>query len=304
MPQSPHSLLPGTLEPLLRERSAAALAAGALRPIETATHFIEEGGVRFLVRVVSNLARKAASAGPDRSSPVLRRNPFLPYEEAMFVADLSPTHVALLNKFNVIERHLLIVTRKFVHQETLLDQDDFHALGCCRAEFPSLGFYNGGAAAGASQRHKHLQLVPLPLAPDGAAIPLEPLLMRAAAGGRGGVEQLATLPFAHAFAPLDPGRDLRGESSAREELALYRACLARLGIEPVAAGGPARQSAPYNLLLTRDWMLVVPRVRECCDGISINALGFAGSLFLRDVAQLRRVRALGPMTLLRAVSGG
>lgn len=31
-------------------------------------------------------------------------NPFLPYEEALWVAHLSPTHTLLLNKFNVVEK--------------------------------------------------------------------------------------------------------------------------------------------------------------------------------------------------------
>ena len=40
-------------------------------------------------------------------------NPFLPYDPDLVVADISDTHVALLNKFNVIDHHLLIVTRCF-----------------------------------------------------------------------------------------------------------------------------------------------------------------------------------------------
>lgn len=31
-------------------------------------------------------------------------NPFLPYEEALWVAHLSPSHTLLLNKFNVVEK--------------------------------------------------------------------------------------------------------------------------------------------------------------------------------------------------------
>ena len=31
-------------------------------------------------------------------------NPFLPYEEALWVAHLSPTHTLLLNKFNVVAK--------------------------------------------------------------------------------------------------------------------------------------------------------------------------------------------------------
>ncbi|TMH28158.1 MAG: hypothetical protein E6H63_09175 [Betaproteobacteria bacterium] len=60
--------------------------------------------------------------------------------------------------------------------------------------------------------------------------------------------------------------------------------------------------APYNLLVTRDWMLVVPRRQERYESISVNALGFAGSLFVRDAAELELVRRAGPMNVLRAVT--
>jgi ATP adenylyltransferase len=98
------------------------------------------------------------------------------------------------------------------------------------------------------------------------------------------------LPFLHAFAPL---ADL-GEMHAR-----YRELLARCGITALAE---EKQSAPYNLLATRRWMLVVPRRRERAEGISINALGFAGSLFVRNDDELERVRRARPMNILRMVT--
>jgi len=49
-------------------------------------------------------------------------------------------------------------------------------------------------------------------------------------------------------------------------------------------------------------MLIVARSRECFETISINALGFAGLLFVRTHAELERVRAVGPMRVLRAVA--
>jgi ATP adenylyltransferase len=58
---------------------------------------------------------------------------------------------------------------------------------------------------------------------------------------------------------------------------------------------------PYNLLVTDRWMLVVPRSRERFEGISINALGFAGALLVRDPAQLAAVERAGPMSVLRHV---
>jgi len=63
----------------------------------------------------------------------------------------------------------------------------------------------------------------------------------------------------------------------------------------------ARQSGPYNLLMTRRFLLVVPRSREHFEDVSINALGFIGSLFVRTPAQLERVVEHGPWNVLRAV---
>jgi ATP adenylyltransferase len=73
-----------------------------------------------------------------------------------------------------------------------------------------LGFYNGGDRRGASQRHKHLQVVRLPLAPQ-ADIPVV-----RAPRPKGG------LPFRHVFARLD--RFDAATLSAR-----YAGCCARPG---------------------------------------------------------------------------
>ena len=72
--------------------------------------------------------------------------------------------------------------------------------------------------------------------------------------------------------------------------------------EPVEVGGELHQSAPYNLLVTRRWMLLVPRSEERVEGVSINALGFAGSLFVRDAAQMKVIERLGPMAALQRVA--
>jgi len=55
------------------------------------------------------------------------RNPFLPYEEALWVAHLSTSHTLLLNKFNVVRHHLLVVTRAFEPQSAPLSAGDLAA---------------------------------------------------------------------------------------------------------------------------------------------------------------------------------
>ena len=267
--------------PILQETTRLALAKGALRPIETQTTLLDDAGVRFIVHAVSSLARKDALRHAAVSA-----DPLGDYDPDLFVADLAPSHYILLNKFPVLAGHVLLVTRRFEAQERLLTVVDFAALVTCLTEIDGLGFYNGGIDAGASQAHKHLQLVPLPLAPDTSdAVPMERLL---GAGSRP--------PFRHAFARVEP----RASASAMH--AIYRELLARCGVAAVAAADGEFQSAPYNLLLRRSWMLVVPRSLAHFESIPVNALGFAGSLFVRSQEDLERVRAVGPMRLLRAVT--
>lgn len=296
-------MIPGTLWPLLQQRRLEALASGALRPIATTQEFADDGGVRFVIRLVANLARKDAARvlqGEKHRSGGPPSNPFLPYEPTLFVAGISETHVALLNKFNVIDHHLLLVTRQFAHQETLLDRADCQALSLCLAEYEGLGFYNGGVVAGASQPHKHLQVVPLPLLDSGSTLPIDPLLRTISPNTKVGT--VPGFPFQHAFVALDSTLVAQPRAFAEVLYEGYQTALRATGIEAVRVDGALHQSAPYNLLVTYDWLLLIPRRQADFAGIAINALGFAGSLFVKDREQLTLLRNRGPLAALRAVA--
>jgi ATP adenylyltransferase len=294
MNQHSSSLKPGTLWPTVLERTAHARRCGALHSIPTTGEMIEQDGVAFQLRLVTALARKqeATEAQP-------RANPFLPYDPNLFVAEISPTHVALLNKFNVAEHHLLIVTREFEEQQTQLTQKDCEALLIGLTEIDGLAFYNAGTAAGASQRHKHLQLIPLSSF-VGPRLPIEPLLRGAQMGGAAGI--VPRLPFLHAYAPMDPGWTDPHKDSGASLLACYRALLRAVGLSVEPAAGSHAMTAPYNLLVTRQWLLLVPRSQEHFEGISINALGFAGAMLARNATELATLRQSGPMTALKRVA--
>ncbi|MEW6571839.1 MAG: DUF4922 domain-containing protein [Nitrospirota bacterium] len=285
----------------IRRKTEIALQRGALLPIPTDYEFIEECGVRFIVRILASLGLKDEVREKERrdAKSGILLSPFFPYDENLFVADISKTHIALLNKFNVMEYHLLIVTRVFEDQETLLTLQDFEALWACMAQYKALAFYNGGEAAGASQRHKHLQMVPLPLAPVGPEVPIEPLL----SGVRfeNGIGLIPAFPFLHAFALIraDISSPLK---VAKETSDLYLAMLNKIGLKPTGAKSLKKQSAPYCLLLTRKWMLLVPRSREFFDSISINSLGFAGAFLVRNRTQMNLLKKRGPMAALKHVS--
>ncbi len=276
----------GTLWEAVLRRSEHALRCGALERIPTEQLVIEDGGVRFLVRRVARLeAKRAARAEQTR----LGASPFLPCDADLFVADVSETHLCVLNKFNVFDQHLLIVTRVFEEQESPLALRDFEALWACLAEFDSLGFYNSGVVAGASQPHRHLQLVPLPLGGGEERLPIDTLLR---APGRGAeCWRAAGLPFQHGVVELAACSGRAPLEAAQALFDAYRRLLGQLG-------EAAPRPRPYNLLVTRDRMLLVPRSREHFGSISINALGFAGSLLVRDAAELEAVRRAGPLAVL------
>ncbi len=199
------SFEPGTLPRVVDATARAARETGALQPFASRLRFVADGGIRFIVRELASLETKeneqarlrlAASAGTPPA------NPFLPYDERLFVADLSPTHLCLLNKFNVVDRHILIVTRAYEDQEAALTAADLSALALCLSEIDGLGFFNGGTLAGASQPHKHLQLVPLPLAAEGPRLPVEAALADVLAAAPGEPLRAAALPFRHAACRL------------------------------------------------------------------------------------------------------
>ena len=286
-------LEPGTLWNRVVERTALALERGALQRIHTTRELIEDRGVSFLVRHPPDISRPLPA--PRARRPVAERaNPFLPYEQPLFVVDLSPTHVCLLNKFNVIDHHLLIVTREFERQTDPLGLRDFEAMWCCMAEFDALAFYNAGSTAGASQPHRHLQIVPVPLVRGPERMPMDRLLTGAELAP-GIIGTAPGLPFAHALARSDDLCRMPPAEAAAATVALYAQMRRRLL--------PGAEAAPYNLLVTRRWMWMVPRQRQSFQSIEINALGFAGTFFARSPEQLERLRALRPLSVLSEVAG-
>ena len=292
-------LAPGTLLAALEERSRHALAVGALHPIESECEFFRQAGIPFFVRVAANLRRKEEEKAERETAQAPQApdfTPFLPPEEELLVALVSETHMGVLNKFNVIPHHLLILTRRFESQEFLLNQEDFEALAACLNDVDGLGFYNGGTVAGASQAHKHLQIIPLPMTAKGCPVPLEAIFQPADL--LGDIQCLDPLPFRHAFSGLPyplPGDPSEAGHLLRER---YLSLLKAAGVEIQQASGEEPKPAPYNLLLTRRWMLVVPRSRECFGPISINALGYAGSLFVKNAKERRLLREAGPLSVL------
>lgn len=284
------SIEPDTIDACI----SRATRSGALQTIRTERAIIEDAGIPFLVRWVSSLSAKdsARVAAAGHRDPDF--NPFLPPEHDLTVGPVSDTHLAILNKYPVIERHLLLITRDFEDQRVPLGLADFSALASTVSSLGGLGFYNGGTEAGASQAHKHLQWVPD--SPDSVSIETFTAALPS------GLAPMSTachpgLSWKHAFVRLHRAEGSNSTDAGRTMLAAFRRGAEHVGIDPDANPMP-----PYNMLTGNDWMLVLPRSRERYEDISVNALGFAGSLFVRSPSQIETIRRMGPLQLLAEVA--
>lgn len=272
----------------------SALASGALVPIATQTRIVDSLGVPVELRYLDALARKDAerARGGDRPAGQQRPfNPFLPYDLALFVADVGPDYVVILNKFPVVAHHVLLITREFVEQEAVVSCGDFVAIANLMAAMDGVMFFNGGKTAGGSQSHRHFQWIP-------EALPIEAVLPGQMATQP---QQLTALPFRHAFVHchFDASSDPAAVGTHWYEL--FRQCCAMVGVTENDG-----KLSPYNLLMTRRWMMVIPRTREFWEydgnSISINALGFGGCMLLRSPTLIDAVERCGVFNVLAAVT--
>lgn len=297
----------------VRAVSAAALKTGALQPIETTSTPVHSAdSPPFLVRVVANLRRKdeagasrgdptkSASADGDGKGENKRKkkkgafNPFLPYERDLYVEHVGPQHVMLLNKFNVVDDHILLVTEAFEEQDEGMSAGDVEAMVRCLDEVDGLAFYNCGTVAGASQPHRHVQVVcggVGEMAGMAGLCPFDGMLSEAArAAGKGEVFQVERLGFVHAGVGVE-------EAGVREWWDGYCKLLDRVR-------GACGEGVAFNVIATRRWMVVVGRREECFEGVSVNALGFVGCLLVRNEEMLETVQRVGGLTVLRHAAFG
>ncbi len=277
---------------LVDERTRSALASGDLKPIVTEQTELVDDGLHFVVRSVSTLAGKNAAIPGGPRDPNF--NPFLSPDPALTLGPLGERHTAILNKFPVSARHIVIATKQFREQLEPLDRSDFAALARVLVEAGGLGFYNGGAQGGASQRHKHLQWIP------------------AASGNASLVEWLPGLPhdaapldtarhaqpgFEHCFVRVDCRIGMPFETAAESLHAGFRRALGALDLGVDDDG----LLPPSNLLVADGWLMLVPRSREHFEAISVNALAFGGTFFVREAEKLEALRSVGPLAALAAV---
>jgi sulfate adenylyltransferase (ADP) / ATP adenylyltransferase len=300
-------------------------ASGAVRAVNAETAVCEEliGGERynFAVKFVRALADKprgdaggtdggangnssssSSKGGPENKRPF---NPFASPETILVVgeyrqrrtapADEKP-YVVMLNKYAVVPCHALLIPKEFEPQHEGPEAVDLAAMAWACDAFSALVFYNCGPDSGASQPHRHMQVVPLPFdSALGDPLPMQILLERTATGLKARdftVFFCDALPFANAACMLPASSDAGNMDEAR----LGEAFAEMKRIAGVETGGS------YNLLMTKRAMWLVPRRQEDAGEVSVNSFGFAGSVLTKTESGLAEAKRVGVLKILEAVA--
>ncbi|KAF2136614.1 uncharacterized protein K452DRAFT_237249 [Aplosporella prunicola CBS 121167] len=201
----------------------------------------------------------------------------------MLLANINSTHLLVLNKFCVFRSQLLLLTAdSYRRQSEQLDLEDFKAV-CDILPLmgdPHMAMYNCGAKSGASRQHKHIHVLPRPshLFPDDRNF--DP----------------AKIPFLYLLQYLDKGI-IGSRDGPQVLLQTYQDLLGRAK----QASSNCSEDAEYahNIVLTNEWLIVIPRSRAIFEGIATNAAGMVGSVWLNDDIQMDDWKAKGPKKVLR-----
>ena len=267
---------------LVKAKYAACLESGFLMfyPSLLALRRLRDSELFFQVRLCPELLKKKSEAKTNNNSVTSPAkpafNPFLPFDRNLWVADLKTlSHVLIFNKFCVIPEHLLIITRDFVPQSASFCEADFEAvdevLSALGGEARPFAFYNSDADAGASQPHRHFQVV----SSEGKGAVIEAAMVNEPKGKPFKLPCFAS--FQHLCLKLD---------SNQTALQAFQTLKSSLNC-----------TGAFNLIWNREWMLLVPRRKEFTDdGVnSLNALAFAGYVLVMDEAHLKDLDVLSAL---------
>jgi sulfate adenylyltransferase (ADP) / ATP adenylyltransferase len=303
---------------------------------DTSTEIFIDNDIPFILKIAAVLRDKPKGTQPvpsnsntveSSSKEQLKkkewRNPFLPPDKNLFVCHLSETHSLVLNKFNIVPHHSLVITRKFIPQEEPLTPADFSATWQVMQAMPGgggLAYFNRGPVSGASQPHKHMQIVPLPLNSSLKSSdidisekdpPFWPAIAEATAGkptGGAGATSVSGFPFANFVARIDNNIGNNADE-AGDILAETHATLVDLAFKAATTKNNDNylttpvdvSSFSYNTIATKEFIMVVPRSKEGSGPVSCNAMAFAGSFFVRSKDELQFIKEKGPFEILKDV---
>ena len=211
-------------------------------------------------------------------------NPFKPWDNILEIDSIGKKHQLILNKYPVQLGHLLLITNEWKEQNGWIEIKDWEAIKEVNKDTTGLWFFNSGPSAGASQPHRHIQL--LRRDPFELSCPREKWIL-----DLNNINNKNQRFYKNIIIK-------KFSKSLNEEniYEIYKNLSYKLGLgEPKVDKKPRY---PYNLIFTNDWMLLIKRKTDNLHGISVNALGFAGYILVTRNSDINYLKKFGPEKLL------
>ncbi|KAI8934751.1 hypothetical protein NX059_008439 [Plenodomus lindquistii] len=198
----------------------------------------------------------------------------------LILTQLHSTHDLALNLFCVDRPQLLLLTLdSYARQHEALDATDFAAMLSTLTAFPSLyTIFNCGERGGCSRVHKHMQGLRGP-----------PHAFDHVVGNKG---KAPFLFFTHFF------ENGFHAVSAEDVVAVYVELLDKTR-DVLRWEDDGVQPPPHNVVMWRDWMIVVPRRKGSFAGASANAGGMLGSVWVSGKEHVDKWADVGYAEVLR-----
>lgn len=269
------------------ETTKSAVRTKALIPLKTSKQYFRSSADDFF-----EIRKLETKHSITRSiyGPIL--NPFCPWDNSLEISTILNNHILILNKYPVQVGHMLLITNQWQPQNGWLDFHDWEALCEVNLDTQGLWFFNSSPLSGASQPHRHLQL--LRRAKGEITCPRENWFLKFLNDQLSDSYKLTSSIIVKS--------NKIGSSTLCPDT-LYKNYLNMsfdLGIgNPESNNKPLH---PYNLLITSEWMALIRRSKEYAFGFSINALGFAGYLLSTNKSNVKWLKKNGPERLLEIVA--
>ena len=215
-----------------------------------------------------------------------KQNPFCPWDKILEIDKIDDDHQLILNKYPVQKGHILLITNNWKPQNGWLDINDWKAIQKVNKDTSGLWFFNSSPIAGASQPHRHFQL--LRRSKDEISCPREKWFLEMELSKDSDCKLKKNI-IVSKFNFLENSISL---------FELYLELCKKLGLgDPINNIQP---KYPYNLLITNKWIAVIKRKYDHIHGFSINGLGFAGYLLVTEKSNINYLRKFGPEKLLES----
>ena len=211
-------------------------------------------------------------------------NPFKPWENILEIDSIGNDHQLILNKYPVQLGHILLITNEWKEQNGWIDIKDWEAIKKVNNDTTGLWFFNSGPLAGASQPHRHFQL--LRRDPSEVSCPREKWILEFCNVNYKNVSFCKNII-------IKKFSNFINEENMHE---IYKDLLFELGLGKPETDKKPRY--PYNLIFTDKWILLIKRKTDNLLGFSINALGFAGYILVTERSNIRYLKKYGPEKLL------